>query len=79
VRLGENLYAVGRLDGTVEFTAEPREFAKVVKFRMRDRGYPVVTIPATIARPRGMHQGCTVEFDADNESGVLTVRKVEDE
>jgi hypothetical protein len=74
--LGDTIYALGKLDGTVELTAYEREFAKAVRFRMRDRGYPVVTIPASIARTRGMERGTVVEFDADEASGVLTLRKL---
>ena len=77
LHLGDDIYVLGALDGTVRFFAKPVEFAKPVRFRMRDRGYPVMTIPAMIARPRGMDKGCIIEFESDGD--VLVARKVVEE
>jgi len=75
LNLGDTVYMTGELDGAIEVHTEERLWSQPVRLRVKDRRYPILTIPIVLARTRGIDAGDTLSLSADAQSGSLWLRK----
>jgi antitoxin component of MazEF toxin-antitoxin module len=71
VHLGQTLYALGTMDGSIEISVKPKEWAEPIKYRMIDNGRPVLTIPAKLARTRGIKVGSRLTVSQSGSTLIL--------
>ena len=75
VGIGDTLYVEGHLDGAVTIHAKEAPWTKPVLLRLKDRKYPIVTLPKDITRTRGITSGDTLHMVVDLKSGALELRR----
>jgi len=75
IALGDTVYVSGKMTGEVVVSKTESEWSKPVKIRVKDRKYAIMTIPADIARTRGIEPKDDLDLSADVDTMMLTIRK----
>lgn len=77
LQIGQPLYSVVTIDDVIRVHLEPVEWSKRAKIRkVSARGAAYLNISAPHARELGIREGSTVAISADEDHGVLMIKKV---
>lgn len=77
LQIGQPLYSVVTMDDVIRVHLEPVEWSKKAKIRrVSSRGTAYLNISAPHAREIGLKEGSTVAMSADDDHGILMIKKV---
>lgn len=76
INIGDTLYIRGEMDKSITIYPKPEQWAIELKLRVKDRKYPIVTIPQDLTKTREIDSGDYVSRIIDTRDGSLRIKKL---